>query len=71
MNKNKTHCNGGLSPLSCQCFKKKASSMEAVVEFKHSLFQLEWNTKHNGRIFTRYPVNTSENDDFKEAVRVF
>ena len=38
MNKNKTHCNGGLSPLLCQHFKKKATSMEAVVEFKHSFF---------------------------------
>ena len=26
--------------------------MEAMVEFKHLLFQ--WNTKHNGQIFTRY-----------------
>ena len=26
--------------------------MEAVVEFKHPLFQLERNTKHNGRIFS-------------------
>ena len=37
--------------------------MEAAVEFKHPLFQLERNTKHNGRIFTRYPVYASENGD--------
>ena len=66
---NKTHCNGGLSPLpSCQ---KKANSMEAVVEFKHPLFQLELNTKHNGRIFTRYPVNASENGDFNRGRKSF
>ena len=67
MNKNKTHCNGGLSPLPCQRFKKKETSMEAAVEFKHPLFQLERNTKHNGRIFTRYPVNASENCDFNKS----
>ena len=39
--------------------------MEVMVEFKHPLFQVERNTKHNGRIFTRYPVNASENGDFK------
>ena len=68
MNKNKTHCNGGLSPLPCQRFKKKATSMEAAVEFKHPLFQLEWNTKHNGR---RYPVNASENGDFNRGRKSF
>ena len=31
--------------------------MEAVIEFKHP-------TKRNGRIFTRYPVNASENGEF-------
>ena len=71
MNKNKTHCNGGLSPLPCQRFKKKATSMEAAVEFKHPLFQLERNTKHNGRIFTRYPVNASENGDFNRGRKSF
>ena len=45
--------------------------MEAVVEFKHPLFQLEWNTKHNGRIFTRYPVNASENGDFNRGRKSF
>ena len=45
--------------------------MEAAVEFKHPLFQLERNTKHNGRIFTRYPVNASENGDFNRGLRVF
>ena len=71
MNKNKTHCNGGLSPLPCQRFKKKATSMEAAVEFKHPLFQIERNTKHNGRIFTRYPVNASENGDFNRGRKSF
>ena len=33
--------------------------------------QLVLDTKHNGRIFSRYPVNASENGDFQiEAVRV-
>ena len=42
--------------------------MEAAVEFKHPLYQLERNTKHNGRgIFTRYPVNASENGDFNRG----
>ena len=46
--------------------------MEAAVEFKHPFFfQLERNTKHNGRIFTRYPVNASENGDFNSGLRVF
>ena len=45
--------------------------MEAVVEFKHPLFQLEQNTKHNGRIFTRYPVNASENGDFNRGRKSF
>ena len=45
--------------------------MEAAVEFKHPLFQLERNTKHNGRIFTRYPVNASECGDFNRGLRVF
>ena len=71
MNKNKTHCNGGLSPLPCQRFKKKATSMEAAVEFKHQLFQLERNTKHNGLIFTHYPVNASENGDFNRGRKSF
>ena len=70
MNKNKKHCNGGLSSLPCQRFKKKATSMEAAVEFKHPL-QLERNTKHNGRIFTRYPVNASENGDFNRGRKSF
>ena len=35
--------------------------MEAVIQFKHLLFQLERNTKHNGRIFTHYPINASDN----------
>ena len=69
MNKNKTHCNGG--PLPCQRFKKKATSMEAAVEFKHPLFQLERNTKHNGRIITRYPVTASENGDFNRGRKSF
>ena len=74
MNKNETHCNGELSPLPCQRLKKKATSMEAVIEFKHPVFQLERNTEHNGQIFTRYPVNASENGDFNasdKAVGVF
>ena len=42
--------------------------MEAAVEFKHPLYQLQRNTKHNGRgIFTRYPVNASENGDFNRG----
>ena len=45
--------------------------MEATVEFKHPLFQLERNTKHNGRIFTRYPVNASENGDFNRGRKSF
>ena len=45
--------------------------MEAVIEFKHPLFQLEQNTKHNGRIFTRYPVNALENGDFNRGRKSF
>ena len=45
--------------------------MEAAVEFKHPLFQLERNTKHNGQIFTRYPVNASENGDFNRGPKSF
>ena len=45
--------------------------MEATVEFKHLLFQLERNTKHNSRIFTRYPVNASENSDFNRGRKSF
>ena len=45
--------------------------MESAVEFKHPFFQLEWDTKHNGLIFTRYPVNASENGDFNRGLRVF
>ena len=45
--------------------------MEAAVEFKHLLFQLERNTKHNGQIFTRYPVNPSENGDFNRGRKSF
>ena len=45
--------------------------MEAVKEFKHPLFQLELNTKHNGRSFTRYPVNASENGDFNRGRKSF
>ena len=71
MNKYKTHCNGGLSPLPCQHFKKKVTSMEATVEFKHPLFQLERNTKHNGWIFTCYPVKASENGDFNRGRKSF
>ena len=66
---NKTHSNGGLSPLPCQRFKKKATSKEAA-RFS-SIFQLEQNTKHNGRIFTRYPVNASENGDFNRGRKSF
>ena len=45
--------------------------MEAAVEFKHPLFQLERTTKHNGRIFTCYPVNASENGDFNRGRKSF
>ena len=45
--------------------------MEAAVEFQHPLFQLERNTKHNGRIFTHYPVNASENGDFNRGRKSF
>ena len=45
--------------------------MEAAVEFKHPLFQLERNTKHNGQIFTLYPVNASENGDFNRGRKSF
>ena len=45
--------------------------MEAAVEFKHPLFQLERYTKHNGRSFTRYPVNASENGDFNRGRKSF
>ena len=45
--------------------------MEAAVEFKLPLFQLERNTKYNGRIFTRYPVNASENGDFNRGRKSF
>ena len=55
----------------CQRFKIKATSMEAAIEFKHPLFQLERNTKHNGRIFTRYPVNASDNGDFNRGRKSF
>ena len=55
----------------CQRFKKKETSMEAAVEFKHPIFQLERNTKHNGRSFTRYPVNASENGDFNRGRKSF
>ena len=41
--------------------------MEAMIEFKHPFFQLVRNTKHNGRVFTRYPVNASENGDFNRG----
>ena len=58
-------------PLPCQRFKKKATSIEAAVESKHPLFQLERDTKHNGRIFTRYPVNASENGDFNRGRKNF
>ena len=51
--------------------KNKATSMEAVVEFKHPFFQLERNTKYNGRIFTHYPVNASENGDFNRGRQSF
>ena len=37
------------------------TSIEAVIEFKPLLFQLELN---NGGIFTCYPVNALENGDF-------
>ena len=33
--------------------------------------QLERNTKRNGRIFTRYPVNASENGDFNRGRKSF
>ena len=49
---------------------EKGDFNEAAVEFKHPLFQLELNTKHNGRSFTRYSVNASENGSI-EAARVF
>ena len=47
--------------------------MEAAVEFKHPLFQLEQNTKHMAgfSIFTRYPVNASENGDFDRGRKSF
>ena len=45
--------------------------MEATVEFKHPLFQLEQNTKHKGRVFTRYLVNASENGDFNRVRKSF
>ena len=51
--------------------RKKETSMEAVVEFKHPLFKLERNSKHNGRVFTRYPVNASENGDFNRGLKSF
>ena len=35
MNKNKTHCNGGPFTVTLSTLKKKATSMEAAVEFKH------------------------------------
>ena len=41
--------------------------MEAVIEFKHPFFQLVRYTKHNGRIFTCYPVNALENGDFNRG----
>ena len=52
----------------CQRFKKKATSIEAAVEFKHPLLQLERDTKHNGR---RYPVNASENGDLNRGRKNF
>ena len=45
--------------------------MEAVIEFKHPLFQLERNTKHNGQIFIRYSVSGSENGDFNRGRKSF
>ena len=45
--------------------------MEAVAEFKHLLFQLELNTKHNGRSLTHYLVNASENGDFNRDRKSF
>ena len=45
--------------------------MEAVIEFKHPLFQLERNTKHNGQIFIRYSANGSENGDFNRGRKSF
>ena len=45
--------------------------MEAEVEFKHPLFQLERNTKHNCPVFTRYPIIASENGDFNSGRKSF
>ena len=42
------------------------TSIEAVIEFKRPLFQLELNTKQ-WWAFTRYPVNALENGDFNRA----
>ena len=50
--------------------KKKATSMKTVIEFKHPFFQLERNTKHNGRLFTHYPVNALENGDFNRGRKI-
>ena len=41
------------------------------MEIKHPLFQLERNTKHNGRIFTHYPVNALENGDLNRGRKSF
>ena len=43
----------------------------SVNDLMYSIFQLELNTKQNGRIFTRYPVNTSENGDFNRGRKSF
>ena len=59
-------------PLTLSTLQEKGDfSMEAAVEFKHPLFQLERNTKHNGRIFTPYPVNASENGDLNRGRKSF
>ena len=42
--------------------------MEAAVEFKHPLFQLE---RTQWPDFTRYPVNASENGDFNRGRKSF
>ena len=70
MNKNKKHT--AMADFHRYPVKKKATSMEPPVEFKHPLFQLERNTKHNGQIFSLVTQSTLQKMATSiEAVRVF
>ena len=68
MNKNKPQCNGKLSPLPGSMLLEKGDFSGGRDRIQTPVFfQLVLDTKHNGRIFTRYPVNASENGDFNRG----